>query len=129
LEGTETILVVEDEPGLRRWLTEVLISYGYQVLAAEDGQRGLSLFHDSRRTDVVVSDLGLPEVGGLDLYRALKKMNRLVKMILVSGFVDETDRESMRKEGVDGFIQKPYQAVEVSEKIREVLDRNRAEPE
>lgn len=122
LEGKETILVVEDEAGLRDLLFDVLMNRGYKVLSAEDGHRALALFLDHKDIDLVISDIGLPKVGGLDLFQAIKKMKPDVKVIMVSGFVDESDRERMIKSGVNSFVQKPYQPLDVLRKIREVLD-------
>ncbi len=122
LEGNETILVVEDEAGLRDLLFDILTSRGYKVLSAEDGQRALALFLDYKDINLVVSDIGLPNVGGLDLFQTVKKLKPEVKVILVSGFVDEAEKQAMMDRGVDRFIQKPYQPLEVLTKVREVLD-------
>ncbi len=122
LDGKETVLVVEDEAGLRDLLYDILAGRGYKVLTAEDGQRALATFLDNKGIDLVVSDIGLPKVGGLDLFQAVKKINPDVKVILVSGFVDEAEKQNMIRKGVNKFIQKPYHPVEVLSRIREVLN-------
>lgn len=122
LGGTESVLVVEDEAGLRELLLEVLRSRGYRVLSAEDGQRALALFLDHGDIDLVLSDIGLPKVGGLDLFQAIRKLKPEVKVILVSGYVNEADRERIMKVGVSSFVQKPYRPLDVLKKIREALD-------
>ncbi len=123
--GSETILVVEDEAGLRELLQDILTNHGYRVLTAQDGQRALALFLDHRNIELVISDIGLPKVGGLDLYQAIRKMKPDIKVILVSGFVDDADMQKMQKGGVNRFIQKPYQPLDVLRKVREVLDEKR----
>lgn len=122
--GNESILVVEDEPGLRELLSDILRSHGYKVLTADDGEAALALFLDDRSVQLVVSDIGLPKVGGLDLFVEMRKLNPKVKVILVSGFVGDADRQKMLEIGVDRFIQKPYSPNDVLRKIREVLDKS-----
>jgi two-component system cell cycle sensor histidine kinase/response regulator CckA len=121
--GTETILVVEDEAGLRELLEEALTSNGYKVLTAADGQRAVALFLDYQNIKLVISDIGLPGIGGIDLLETFKRLNADVKIILASGFVEEEDRKEMVEHGVDRFIQKPYRIAEVLASIREVLDK------
>ena len=128
LDGQETVLVVEDEPGLRDLLYDIFGGHGYKVLTAEDGQRALALFLDHKDIELVVSDIGLPKVGGLDLYEAMKKLKPDIKVIMVSGFADEADRQNMLERGVDAFIQKPYDAVDLLRKAREVLESKRTRP-
>lgn len=123
LYGNERVLIVEDEPGLRELVEGILAARGYEVLTAEDGQRGLAAFLEHKDIDLVVSDIGLPKVGGLDLFEAIKKVAPGIRVILVSGFVDESDRQRMKDAGVDAFVQKPYKPVELLRKIREVLDK------
>lgn len=124
LGGDESILVVEDEPGLRELLFEVLRDNGYHVLTAEDGQGALDIFMENKSVQLVISDIGLPNVGGLDLFVQLRKSNPNVKVVLASGFVDESDRKKMIEAGVDMFIQKPYSPMDILRKIRELLDDN-----
>ncbi len=120
--GNEIILVVEDEPGLRGLVYEILSARGYKVVTAEDGQQALALFTDNPDIDLVVSDIGLPKVGGIDMFRAMKGSKPEVKVILVSGFVEEHDRKRMTEAGVNRFVQKPYRPAELLSIVRQVLD-------
>ncbi|MCL4539658.1 MAG: PAS domain S-box protein [Bacteroidetes bacterium] len=120
--GTETILVVEDESGLREFLTEVLSNKGYKVLAAGDGQKAVSLFLENHDIKLVLSDIGLPNVSGVDLLAAVRKSNPDVKVILASGFVEDEERERAAHHGVNAFLQKPYKLDEVLRLVRNVLD-------
>lgn len=121
--GTETILVVEDEAGLRDLLEVSLTNYGYKVLTAADGQHAIAIFLDSRNIKVVLSDIGLPGIGGIDLSETFKRLNPDVKIILASGFVEEEEKKKMLEHGVSKFIQKPYRIPDVLVGIREVLDK------
>ncbi len=120
--GNETILVVEDEPGLRDYLQDLLMSEGYKVLTAQDGERAISIFIDSSDINLVLSDIGLPKIGGIDLLGTVKMINPKTRVILASGFLEEDERRKMEEKGVKAFIQKPYQRDELLKKIRSALD-------
>ncbi len=120
--GTETILVVEDEELLRELLKEVLEPKGYTVLMAGDGEEGFAIYRKHRREiALVISDLGLPKFGGDELYYMLKKVNRNVRLILSSGYIEPAKKTKILREGVKDFIQKPYDAAEVLQVIHRIL--------
>ena len=120
--GSETILVVEDEPGLRDYVQDLLMSEGYKVLTAQDGERAISIFINQSNINLILSDIGLPKIGGIDLLETVKVINPDTRIILASGFVEENERRRMEEKGVKAFIQKPYQREELLKKIRSVLD-------
>ncbi len=120
--GRETILLVEDEPGLRAFVEDVLSTEGYNVVAAADGQRAIALFLAHKNISLVLSDIGLPIIGGIDLMETIKRMNPETKVILASGFMEEGERQKMMEKGAKAYIQKPYQRLELLRKIRAVLD-------
>jgi DNA-binding NarL/FixJ family response regulator len=72
--------------------------------------------------DVVALDMIMPEMNGKDTYEALKKINPKVKVLLVSGYSFNKQIEDMMDRGCNGFIQKPFDIVQLSQKIREVLE-------
>ncbi len=121
--GTETILVVEDEEMLRELLESVLTDNGYKVITTYDGEQAVSVFEkNADNVQLVLSDLGLPKLGGIDMLNALRKTKPGIKVLFASGFVVSSDSEWMTKNGVNGFIAKPYRIGEVLSKVREVLD-------
>lgn len=120
--GNETILIVEDEVGLREFLEEVLQEKGYKVLSASEGQRAIALFLGNHDIRLVLSDIGLPNVSGIDLLQAVKKSDPQVKVILASGFIEEEEKERARSSGINAFLQKPYRLNEVLRLVRRVLD-------
>ncbi len=122
LDRPETVLVVEDEPLLLESLRELIESEGYHVLTARNGVEALKLYEQGRGISVVFSDLGMPELGGWPTFVRLRKANPSAKIILVSGFADETERERIEAGGVQAFLNKPYKAEEVLRTIRRVLD-------
>jgi CheY-like chemotaxis protein len=87
--GDETILVVEDESTLREYLKVLLEEKGYSVLQASDGSEGVELFSKhQKQIALVISDLGMPKLDGLNLLRKIKEMQPTVKVIMTSGLVD-----------------------------------------
>jgi len=121
LKGTEKILLVDDESGTLEVERLMLRELGYKVLAAMSGGEALQLYRDNR-VDLVALDMIMPEMTGKDTYAALKKINPDVKVLLVSGYSFNKQIEELMDEGCDGFIQKPFDIIQLSQKIREVLE-------
>jgi signal transduction histidine kinase/CheY-like chemotaxis protein len=121
--GTETILVVEDEEMLRDLLRTYLTGHGYTVLAAQDGEEGFELFRKHHREiSLVLSDMGLPRLGGWEMFRKMQEVEPRVKAILASGYFDPNLKLDMVKAGAKDFIQKPYVPDLILQRIREVID-------
>ncbi len=122
-EGTETILIIEDEDALRELLAELLEIKGYKVYKAEDGYTGVELYKKySQSIDVVISDIGLPKLSGEEVFETIHNHNPSVKVILASGFIDPHQKTQLLSRGVSDLIGKPYRPEEVLKKIREILD-------
>jgi PAS domain S-box-containing protein len=121
--GKETILVIEDEEVLRELLHDILTSSGYTVILAEDGLEGMNVYLQRKdEIDLVVSDIGLPKMGGQEVFYKLKEFDPEVKVLLASGFLDPDMKIKMFEAGARGFIPKPYAPNDVLQKIRNVLD-------
>ncbi len=121
--GTETILIVEDEEMLREFLKEALISNGYKVFMAQDGEEAIEIYSKHRdEIDVVLTDLGLPKMMGSELLERLKQLNPEVKVIIASGFINPEVKEEISKAGAKYFIQKPYSINELLKRIRDVIE-------
>ncbi len=121
--GKETILVVEDEEMLLKLVQTVLEDRGYRVLTAKDGQEGIDIFRN-RHEEIacILTDMGLPRLGGWEMFLKMKEVKPTVKAILASGYCDPKIRAEMMKEGAKDFIQKPYVSEVVLQRIREILD-------
>jgi len=121
--GSETILLVEDEEMLLDLLVTLLESKGYRVLRAGDGIEALEVLLENKDTiELVVTDLGLPKLGGWELVKKIRALDPGVNMIVASGYFDPDARTEAVKAGANVFVQKPYIPTEVLKKIREVLD-------
>jgi two-component system, cell cycle sensor histidine kinase and response regulator CckA len=121
--GEERILIIEDEEVLRDLLYSELTNNGYTVFTAEDGIKAIEVYSQwKREIDLVISDIGLPKMGGQEVFQKLKELNPDVKVLLASGFLDPDLKIALFKAGARGFIQKPYAPDDVLKKIRNVLD-------
>ncbi len=121
--GNETILVVEDEEMLRELLSAILEPKGYELLLAEDGERGLAIYRENRdRIQLVLSDLGLPKFGGEELFARLKEVNPDIRFILSSGYMEPGTKVELLTKGVREILPKPYNPNEVLLSIRRALD-------
>lgn len=115
------VLLVEDDDELRELLSRYLSSQGFDVRQAANGQDGLSLADDSL-TDVVVLDIMLPDISGLEVLRELRSRTRL-PVILLTARGDETDRIVGFEVGADDYIPKPCNPRELVARIQAVLRR------
>ena len=121
--GTETVLLIEDEKMLVGLLRAALASHGYNVLTAQDGEEGVRTYAQRKNEiAVVICDLGLPKIGGEEVFKNIRALNPNAKVVLASGFIDPDLKSELYKAGVRQFIQKPYVPDAVLRLIREVLD-------
>jgi two-component system, cell cycle sensor histidine kinase and response regulator CckA len=125
LEGTETILFVEDEDFIRDMVRLTLESKGYKVYAAEDGVSAIRIYKQHKhKIDLVLTDVGLSGMTGIDAFKKLKKINPHVKVVFTSGYIEPDVMNKLLMDGAKAFIQKPYQPGNVLKILREVLDKN-----
>ncbi|MFA5833794.1 MAG: PAS domain S-box protein [Bacteroidota bacterium] len=118
----KTILVVDDEELFRNALKENLDNAGCTVLTASDGFSALELYRQHGNTiDVVISDLGMPNMSGEEMYKKLKIINPSVKVIISSGYLDRSIRSQMIEDGIKEVINKPYKFSEIDRIIGNVL--------
>lgn len=119
-----TILIVEDEFELVKILRSYLESAGYVVLSASRGDQGLAIWEKSH-PDLVLLDLNLPGLDGLDVARAIRRKDE-TPIIMLTARVEETDRLIGLELGADDYIVKPYSPREVVARVRAVLRRSGA---
>ena len=106
--GRKRVLVVEDNPLNMKLFVAMITAQGYEVLEAFDGPRGLDLAH-RQRPDLIVMDVQLPGMSGLDVTHSLKihSNTRDIPIIATSAYIQKGDEEKVRASGVDGFMAKP----------------------
>jgi DNA-binding NarL/FixJ family response regulator len=120
------ILIVDDDPTLRIALTRYLQSHGYIVREARSGAEALALFEDDP-TDLVVSDVVMPEMDGLEFCRRLRatRLGQLVPFIFLSSRRELADRVEGHQTGADDYLVKPFELKELAAKIEAQLERSR----
>ncbi len=120
--GKETILLIEDEPLVRSMCTRMLRNNGYKVMEAANGEEALVQFHSDWKIDLLLADVVMPQMGGVALARRLGKLCPDIKILLTSGYTDESLALSDSEEEKLPFLQKPFLPEELLRKVRDVLD-------
>jgi CheY-like chemotaxis protein len=123
LAGDETILVIDDEDTVRQAATSALESYGYKVVAAANGKEGVRLFQElAGQIDAVLLDMTMPVMSGEEALARLKDIQSDIPVVLSSGYNEADATRRFTGKGLAGFIQKPYAAAGLAEKIRIALE-------
>jgi PAS domain S-box-containing protein len=126
--GNETVLLVDDEEVIRSLGRTILQRHGYEVLVAEDGQQAVEIYQrEGGRIDLVILDMTMPRLSGRDTLRQLRLLDPGVAVLFASGYSAEQMTETER-EGVLGFINKPYRPQELAATVRAALNRRRSTP-
>jgi two-component system KDP operon response regulator KdpE len=113
------VLVVDDEPPIRKLLRMGLSTQGYQILDAPNGKTALELV--AEKPDLIILDLGLPDIPGLDLLRMLRERNEGVPIVVLSSRGDEAAKVQALDLGADDYITKPFGMDELLARIRAAL--------
>jgi CheY-like chemotaxis protein len=122
--GHETILVVDDEPGLRQLAKSGLRQRGFDVLTVESGEQAIEILRKGEpRVDLVLLDLTMPGLSGEKTLRAIRAFLPELPVIIASGYATVESQSSWMAAGAMGFLAKPYRIQDVALKLREVLDR------
>lgn len=113
-----TILVVEDEAAMVDLLTNSLSQEGYRVLDATDGVEAINIYQRHRsEIDLVLIDLGLPKVSGLEVIRSIKKLNEDARILVTTGYLEPELKTELVAAGVKDYIQKPYTIPDIVQRI------------
>lgn len=120
------VVVIEDDPQMRRFLRTSLRSHGFQVFEAESGSRGL-IEAGVRKPDIVILDLGLPDMDGVQVVQALREWTRLPIIVLSARSAEEHKIEALDA-GADDYLSKPFGIGELLARIRVALRHTAATP-
>lgn len=121
-KGDGLILFVDDESVFRETVKETFEDLGYKVMTAINGLNAIEIYEKSYyKIDLVILDMMMPGMNGLDCFIAMKKINPKVKAILATGYIKENDLETFKSEGINALIHKPYLSNELVKKVENVL--------
>jgi nitrogen-specific signal transduction histidine kinase/CheY-like chemotaxis protein len=121
--GNEIVLVVEDEEGVRRLLTQVLSMRGYRVLEAADGEQALQIFAErGEEIGLVLTDVIMPKIGGAELAQRLLALRPELRLVFMSGYPDDQLSGAVRFPAGRRFLRKPLLPEALSTAVREALD-------
>ena len=119
-----TIMLVDDENIILDVNREILETLGFRVLTASTGQEALNVYEaHSGEIDLVILDMIMPDIGGAEIFAAIKGRNSGVRVILSSGYLHNDETAMLMKQGCDAFLQKPFRINDLLAKIREVLEK------
>jgi CheY-like chemotaxis protein len=120
--GTESLLIVEDNPSVRKLTESVLKQHGYRTASASGGQECLALLSQDRHFDLMLTDVILEDTNGKDLYHRVKQTCPGIKVLYMSGYTDDVIVSHGVLEAGIAFIQKPFLIHDLLRKVRQVLD-------
>jgi two-component system, OmpR family, response regulator len=120
------VLLVEDDDDNRELMAEVLTTSGYEVLSAANGQDGLKMLSE-HSVEVVVTDVGMPGMGGLEMAKAAKAIAPTVPVVIVTGWAERDDIARARGREVDAVLIKPVDPDALTAAVNEVVQK-RARP-
>jgi DNA-binding response OmpR family regulator len=116
----KNILIIEDDSKMREGLAELLKEEGYHVESADNGKNGIDKLAE-KDFDVVLTDLIMPVMGGMDVLRETKRMRPATHVILITAYATVENAVEAMKSGASDYITKPFKIDEVQTKIRKVL--------
>ncbi|MEP7335845.1 MAG: response regulator, partial [Actinomycetota bacterium] len=121
--GTETILLVEDDPSVRSIVSKMLAAHGYEIAGAADGEEAILRF-ETRESPIqlVVSDMVMLGLDGRQTIDRIREIEPATKVLYMSGYIDDAVIRSAGLGPGTGFIQKPFSGDELALRVRELLD-------
>jgi PAS domain S-box-containing protein len=122
--GSETILLADDEEVVGRLGQTILERQGYRVMVANDGVEAVELYRRERDAiALVVLDLAMPRLSGPETLRELRQINPDVAVLVSSGYSSDEDMRTVERDGVLGFVAKPYRPADLIRRVRAALDQ------
>jgi CheY-like chemotaxis protein len=126
----QKILLVDDEPAITKSLELILVQLNYQVVASNDAHEACAIFQmDPAQFDVVLTDLTMPEMNGLELAHKLHDWHPTVPIILNTGYAGELEPGSLTSVGISNLLEKPVSMLALAEMLRDLLNQPGRKPE
>ncbi len=123
-DSNKTILWADDEDVALDVWSQMLQKLGYTVLQARYGYEALKIFEKNKnRISLVILDMRMPGMDGYEVYDRLKAIQQDIKIIIVSGYIDQYSIDELLKRNFGDYIEKPFKLKELSDKIEEVMEQ------
>ena len=124
VNGSETLLIVEDSPELLELMCECLRGLGYTLLTANNGAAAVDLLRNRNNSiDLMITDVIMPHMSGMELYQRVQQIRPDMKVVFISGYLEDTLSRLKIENAEITLIEKPFQVSEFTRTIREILDR------
>ena len=117
---TNQILIVDDNPHMSSLLSDILDFFDYKTVGAQDGEDALTILSDDS-FDMVITDLKMPRMGGMDLLRTLKENFPRLPVVVITGFGTDSSKSDAFAAQADGFLTKPFKVEEIKELLKKHL--------
>ncbi len=121
--SNKRILVVDDETDVCGMLVELLGSLGYEVVSALNGKEALDAL-DKGKFGLVISDLKMPEVDGRSLLRSIKRENKTLPVVIITGYGTAATPDEMAALGADGYLVKPFTINQIAKIVADLIGKN-----
>lgn len=121
---SKKILVVENDPTLRKMLLETLSSLDYQPMGAENGEEALNRM-DQEKFDLVITDIRMPRMDGITLVKNLREKKSKIPVIVVTGYPKAYPAEKILQVGADGYLAKPFKVQKIDELMQSLLEEEK----
>jgi len=118
-KSPSSVLIVDDEQFLRKILGRIISREGFSVDEATNGQQALDKMQ-SNNYDVVISDICMPSLNGIELLKEIKEHHQDTSVVLITGYAGEYTIDEMMTAGADYFISKPFKNIEISQMLKEL---------
>jgi CheY-like chemotaxis protein len=121
--GQETILIAEDDEGVRRFMREALRGHGYIIIEAKDGEDAIETFKQHQAADLIIIDSVMPKKNGREVYEEIRSIDPHVKALFTSGYTKDIVLDKGIRDKEFDFIAKPLSLNMLLQKVHEVLDK------
>lgn len=120
MSRTHQILIVEDNPNMSSLLSDILDFFDYKAVGAQDGEEALKILGEET-FDMVITDLRMPKMGGIDLLRTIKDKFPHLPVVVITGFDNDSSRSDASAAHADGFLCKPFKVDQIKELLKKHL--------
>lgn len=120
MSRTHQILIVEDNPNMSSLLSDILEFFDYKAVGAQDGEEALKVLGEES-FDLVITDLRMPKMGGIDLLRTIKDKFPHLPVVVITGFDNDSYRSDASAAHADGFLCKPFKVDQIKELLKKHL--------